>query len=1731
MTTDYWSETKDMFINIIEELKIDEEYLKKPAPSYIFKILMETLKKTDFPKGLFSQKQQNYSYFKKHIEHKKKIFSKIIELINFILEKEGDEELNISIQDILKGKNPEITNKFLRYLYKFATNGKNYTDIIKEYIMKRNNEKYLYKNIEIPKTNQLKDKYCLFWIDKNSKKEESQKFLTELENNLQYIQLKNFQKICLNNLDDAFFILLGIKYKLVYIIISGEFYPEYYHKMKRYKNILKCIPTSVIYTTDELKKIYLNRHRNFLLTSDIYESINNSFYNYGGITSDLYSSLDFISNFYFSIKQKIFPKKEKDIEYKINIFFEKINSEIQLIFLFLFNEIMSEEKQIFDNELQYFKYILINRHGNDKFINLINPLLFIKGMPYELMIKFFILSYTEKSSFFKKINSSLNNKEGKEYLTFINLLLKGISNKYLSISEEDCLYRISKIKKDKIDKMIEQFSSLEKDKDESLPSFIIYSRCFLSFTKDKNRIIITSGDDNENYNIIYKLKNNNKINNKYSLNVDLEDISYFEEEKEVLFLPFNIFILSNIYKGYFNNEQCIIIELDYFGTYENILKKYDMEKIKEEYQNIFHNIFRNQKYINELFENNYLGDKEKDKKLKMNIFKKLSEKLKEKFGIIFNEEYREKNEEHKINENGENSENIQINYGEVVNIEEIIKFQYKEIESKESKVNEEQLNLKEVKNIDGKKNIIFFISDFKNDYVENIWTGKYNKFNEKEGEGKEYDLEDYLIFEGEYRNSKKIKGTEYYINGMKKYEGDYNSGERWDGVLYGLNVDNKYEIKQGNGFIKEFHENGCLYYEGEIRNGIKNGKGKIFNDSGHLIYEGNFINGMKNGDGKEYNENGDLIFEGDFINGNRGSGNIYKYNKQCELIYEKKFINGIYISTTKKSINDYKFDLMINDELFIMEDIHFDHGIEHDFEGKYQYEGVFKNGKKWNGKFKKYNCKKTLIIEGEYKEGKKYLKKYDELGNLILECEYENEFEYKGKQYKNGNLIFEGIYKNRKRYKGKEYDDKNKLIFDGTYKNEIRWNGILKLYTKDFKLLYDCKIKNGKIWEGICGKIDKGIGFEGIYKNGIKWEGYAIEPIRNKNLLPNYKILLDFKYKTIFDKFYKSKENKIVGSFSDGIGNNIKIFNNNYDLLSEANYFNGECVNGKEYNKFGEIIYEGEYKHNKKYNGIYKIKMNKQIYSYYFVNGKIVNKYIEPENEIIYEGEYNNNLREGKGKEYNIQGKILFKGEYKNGYRYNGKEFDENGKLIFNGQYMKGNPYKGIRKEYNGNILKYEYEIQNGLKLEENLYEENKKLIEEKSKDEEDNKFNEKNKYKNENLHKEKNKDKDQIISKGKNEKIYKFNGKIFNEKGELIFDSRYKKGKNPYKMKKKSKKLEQYLKVNKKDLIFDGEYKNGKKWNGIIIEINSNDLKKYEGKYKKNNKKLTHLSSFAQILMNHIDDTKAKPKKNITVIESKKKYIKNDEKNENINFQNSQIFEKSELINQEDIKINKESLDSKYYGINKDSENKYYLNDKLKYEKNIIDNSKYSYKEYDINGQIIFEGIYLNNQKYKGKEYNKYGNIIYDGEYKNGKRYNGNGYNNCSQFKYINGNIEGNIIVYDIKKHELFEGEYKNGEKYNGILKTYFDYSDFMLKREVRVKEGKIIGKGKEYYKNNKLKYIGEFKNDEFNGKGTLYHENLGYINYIGEFKNGKKSGLGKEFDQYGNIILNENSNMEHSN
>ena len=44
---------------------------------------------------------------------------------------------------------------------------------------------------------------------------------------------------------------------------------------------------------------------------------------------------------------------------------------------------------------------------------------------------------------------------------------------------------------------------------------------------------------------------------------------------------------------------------------------------------------------------------------------------------------------------------------------------------------------------------------------------------------------------------------------------------------------------------------------------------------------------------------------------------------------------------------------------------------------------------------------------------------------------------------------------------------------------------------------------------------------------------------------------------------------------------------------------------------------------------------------------------------LLFEGEYKNCVRNGKGKEYNTNGKLLFEGEFKNGKKWNGIFFCE----------------------------------------------------------------------------------------------------------------------------------------------------------------------------------------------------------------------------------------------------------------------------------------------------------------------------------------------------------------------------------------------------------------------------------------------------------------------------------------
>ena len=112
-------------------------------------------------------------------------------------------------------------------------------------------------------------------------------------------------------------------------------------------------------------------------------------------------------------------------------------------------------------------------------------------------------------------------------------------------------------------------------------------------------------------------------------------------------------------------------------------------------------------------------------------------------------------------------------------------------------------------------------------------------------------------------------------------------------------------------------------------------------------------------------------------------------------------------------------------------------------------------------------------------------------------------------------------------------------------------------------------------------------------------------------------------------------------------------------------------------------------------------------YIIYEENGK--RKEYDLDGDLLFEGVYLKGKRNGEGKEYNLDGKI-FEGEYLNGNKNGkGKEYYIDDKLKFEGEYLKGKRWNGKGYDRNNNIIYIlkegkgyvkEYEFDGGLEFE-----------------------------------------------------------------------------------------------------------------------------------------------------------------------------------------------------------------------------------------------------------------------------------------------------------------------------------------------------------------------------------------------------------------------------------------------
>ena len=142
------------------------------------------------------------------------------------------------------------------------------------------------------------------------------------------------------------------------------------------------------------------------------------------------------------------------------------------------------------------------------------------------------------------------------------------------MASNNILYRGSFLSKDEINK-IKIFLN---NKLESLPGAIVFSKTFLSFTKDKNiayKFLNNKNKEKILSKVLFILEKDNSIDYSLSTHADIEKLSFFPNEKEVLFFPFSSFEIEYIKDIILNNEKIYEIKLIYLGKY---LKKLQNDK-------------------------------------------------------------------------------------------------------------------------------------------------------------------------------------------------------------------------------------------------------------------------------------------------------------------------------------------------------------------------------------------------------------------------------------------------------------------------------------------------------------------------------------------------------------------------------------------------------------------------------------------------------------------------------------------------------------------------------------------------------------------------------------------------------------------------------------------------------------------------------------------------------------------------------------------------------------------------------------------------------------------------------------------------------------------------------------------------------------------------------------------------------------------------------------------------
>ena len=389
------------------------------------------------------------------------------------------------------------------------------------------------------------------WLDKNINTKENQNYVKELELIYQ-IEVKTYE-----NIIKAIKYLETLNFEETKIIISGQLYDEFVLIFKEKVSKINVVPKIIVFTQD--KNTFIKSHSDF-------RNLNNKFYCLGGVVD----SFDDVEKF---LNNPIKPIPD------VQLTFEQIKTKEQLVLPLFFKSLIDA---LPNEAIEKYTISLYDNYAknNNKVKELLDPIKYIKDIPIEILSKYYARLYTIESEFYDKINKDLGLNKYDNYLRFIKILYEGVKFKSLPLSKEKILYRGAKISNDEIIKIKENMNK----KIEGLPSSIVFSKSFLSFSKDESRAkyFFKKGNINNDISrVLFVLEKNVEIDYNLSTHGDISKLSVYPNENEVLFFPFSTFEIKSIKEIYIGNEKGYEIKLLYLDKYLD-----DIEQDKNVIKNV-----------------------------------------------------------------------------------------------------------------------------------------------------------------------------------------------------------------------------------------------------------------------------------------------------------------------------------------------------------------------------------------------------------------------------------------------------------------------------------------------------------------------------------------------------------------------------------------------------------------------------------------------------------------------------------------------------------------------------------------------------------------------------------------------------------------------------------------------------------------------------------------------------------------------------------------------------------------------------------------------------------------------------------------------------------------------------------------------------------------------------------------------------------------------------------------